>query len=150
MKKPAKVLLGAVLGVAMVAGGAAASDIEDGDQLVAACQALLDGGSAPETEGEPCKDFLVGMVTAQQETLTLGEPFRALRIGPDEDETACFELPDKLSYREFAMQTVSYAGANPQAAERPAYELATRALEAKYPCDPEDLKEMEKANSPKE
>ena len=40
--------------------------------------------------------------------------------------------------------------ANPDAVERPAFELAVRALERKYPCDPEDLKDMEDADSPAE
>ncbi len=81
------------------------------------------------------------MIMSQEDSLTVGEPFKARRIGPNEDETACFEMPDKLSFRDFATQVVSYAEANPGAAERPAFELAARALEAKYPCDPEDLKE---------
>ncbi|MEQ8326134.1 MAG: Rap1a/Tai family immunity protein [Parvibaculum sp.] len=142
MKNTLKIALGAALGAAMFAGGAAAApEVEGGDQLVTTCQRLLEGGSAPGSEGEPCKDFVTGMIMSQEDSLTVGEPFKARRIGPNEDETACFEMPDKLSFRDFATQVVSYAEANPGAAERPAFELAARALEAKYPCDPEDLKE---------
>ncbi len=151
MMKLAKLALGTALGALLFTGGAsAAPQVESGDELVTACRALLGEGSAPGSEGEPCKDFLVNMVQTQEESLTLGEPFRALRLGPNEDETACFELPDKLSYRDFAQQVVSYSDANPQAADRPAYELAAKALAAKYPCDPADLKDMEKANTPAE
>ena len=151
MRKPVTTLLCAMFGATVFAGGAAAAtQVEEGEQLVTTCQALLNNGSAPGSDGEPCKDFLVDMIKTQEETLTLGEPFRVLRIGPNEDEMACFELPDKLSFRDFAAQVVSYAEANPQAAERSAYELAAKALEVKYPCDPEDLKDMERATAPKE
>ena len=151
MKTLATLVFGALIGGAGLAGSAhAAADIEEGDALVMACQSLLDNGSAEGSKDEACKDFVTSMIMAQEDSLTVGEPFKAHRIGPDEDETACFEMPDKLSFRDVATQVVSYAQANPEASERPAYELAARALEAKYPCDPEDLKDMEGADSPAE
>lgn len=151
MKKIAVLAFGAVLSAAGFAGNAhAASDIEDGETLVTACRFLLDEGSDEGSKGAACKEFVTGMILAQQDTLTLGEPFRALRLGPNEDEKACFGMPDKLTYRDFAQQVVGYASDNPDAVERPAFELAVRALERKYPCDPEDLKDMEDADSPAE
>lgn len=144
MKKRTNLAFGAaVLAAMLVASGAsAANDVEDGTELVHACTVLLAEGTSAGSEGERCKDFLIGMVKAQEETLTLGQPFRAERLGPDEDERACFELPDKLPFAGFAQQVVSYASEYPEMAKRPAYELAARALEAKYPCDPEDMKQQ--------
>lgn len=151
MKKFATLALGAILGAAGMAGGAhAASDIEEGSTLVTACQALLDNGSAEGSKGAACKDFVTSMILTQEDSLNLGEPFKALRLGPNQDEKACFEMPDKLTYRDFAQQVVSYADSTEGAAEMPAYELAVKALEKKYPCDPEDLKDMEDADSPAE
>jgi hypothetical protein len=151
MRKLATLAFGAMLGAAgMAANAHAATDIEEGAALVTACQSLLDNGSAEGSKGEACKNFVTSMVLAQQDTLTMGEPFRAFRLGPNQDEKACFEMPDKLSYRDFAQHVVSYAGGNPEAADRPAYELAVRALEKQYPCDPADLKDMEGRDLPAE
>lgn len=151
MKKIAKLALGVMLGAAGMTGSAhAAADIEDSETLILACQSLLDNGAAEGSKGAACKEFVTGLVLAQEDTLTLGEPFRAHRIGPNEDQNACFELPDKLSYRDFAQQVISYADDNPDMRSRPAYELAVRALERKYPCDPEDLKEVPGADAPAE
>lgn len=127
----------AVLAAALSASGAAAAqEVQSGDQLVSVCRSLLDGGHAAGSDGEPCKDFLIGLIMPQQETLTMGEPFRAERMGPNSDQRGCFDLPNELSYRQFAQHVVGYAEMNPDATSRPAYELAVRALEAKYPCDP--------------
>ncbi len=63
----------AVLVTALSASGAAAAqDVETGDQLVDVCRNLIDGGHAAGSDGEPCKDFLIGLIMPQQETLTLG------------------------------------------------------------------------------
>lgn len=151
MKKIAMLALGVMLGAAGMAGSAhAAADIEDSETLILACQSLLDNGAAEGSKGAACKEFVTGLVLAQEDTLTMGEPFRAHRIGPNEDQNACFELPDKLSYRDFARQVVSYADDNPDMRSRPTYELAVRALERKYPCDPEDLKEVPGTDAPAE
>lgn len=151
MKKFATLALGAMLGAAGMAGSAyAAADIEKGSTLITACQSLLDDGAAEGSKGAACKDFVTGMILAQEDSLNLGEPFKALRLGPNQNETACFEMPDKLSYRDFAQQVVSYADSTDGATDMPAYELAVKALEKKYPCDPEDLKDMEDADSPAE
>lgn len=141
MKMRASLAFGAALAIMLAASGAsAATDVEDGTELVDTCTALLADGSAAGSEGERCKNFLVNMVMAQEETLTIGQPFRAVRLGPDEKGEACFQLPDNLPFAEFARQVTSYAEQNPDMTKRPAYELAARSLEAKYPCDPEDLK----------
>lgn len=143
MKKRASLAFGTLLAAMIAASGAwAASNVEDGNELVDACTALLADGAAAGSQGERCKDFLIGMIKTQEETLTLGQPFRAERLGPDEDERACFELPDKLPFAGFAQQVVSYSSSYPEMTKRPAYELAARALEAKYPCDPEDMKQQ--------
>ena len=121
MKKIAKLALGVMLGAAGMTGSAhAAADIEDSETLILACQLLLDKSAAEGSKGAACKEFVTGLVLAQEGTLTLGEPFRAHRIGPNEDQNACFELPDKLSYRDFAQQVISYADDNPDMRSRPA------------------------------
>jgi hypothetical protein len=151
MRKLATLAFGAMLGAAgMTANAYAAAGIEEGSALVTACQSLLDNGSSEGSKGETCKEFVTNMVLAQQDTLTMGEPFRAVRLGANQDEKACFEMPDKLSYRDFAQHVVSYAESNPEVTERPAYELAVRALEKQYPCDPADLKDMEGRDLPAE
>ena len=137
MREFTKLAIGAALVTCLAAGGAfAAQNVRSGEQLVSVCRGLIDGGHAAGSQGEPCKDFLIGLIMPQQETLTMGEPFRAERMGPNSDETGCFDLPNELSFRLFAQHVVGYAEMNPGAVSRPAYELAVRALEAKYPCDP--------------
>lgn len=137
MKKFTSIAIGAALAACLAAGGAfAAQNVSSGEELVSVCRSLIDGGHAAGSQGEPCKDFLVGLIMPQQETLTMGEPFRAQRMGPNSDEKGCFDLPNELSFRQFAQHVVGYAEMNPGMVSRPAYELAVRALEAKYPCDP--------------
>lgn len=150
MKKIAMLALGAMLGAAAMAGNVRAADIEDGETLVLACQSLLDNGSAEGSRGAACSEFMTGLIMAQKDTLTMGEPFRAYRLGPKADQHGCFELPKKLTYRDFALQVVGYEQDNPDMRKRPAHELAVRALERKYPCDPADLKDMEDAAAPAE
>lgn len=142
MKKLTPLALGFTLAVALAAGSALAQDARNGGELTTACQALLDGGPAPGSRGEVCKNFLVSMVKTQEATLTLGEPFRAQRLGPKSDETACFELPKKLTFRDFARQVVFFSENNPDLAKRPAEELAVRALQSNYPCDPAHLEKQ--------
>lgn len=137
MRKFARLALGAALAMCLGVGGAfAAQNVRSGEQLVSVCRGLIDGGHAAGSQGEACKEFLVGLIMPQHETLTMGEPFRAERMGPNSDERGCFDLPNELSFRQFAQHVVGYAEANPGMVSRPAYEIAVRALEAKYPCDP--------------
>jgi hypothetical protein len=137
MRKFAAFAIGAALATGLASGGAfAAQNVTSGEQLVSVCRSLIDGGHAAGSQGEPCKDFLIGLIMPQQESLTMGEPFRAERMGPNSDEKGCFDLPNQLTYRQFAQHVVGYAEENPGIVSRPAYELAVRALEAKYPCDP--------------
>ena len=70
----------------------------------------------------------------------VAEPFRARRMGPDEDETVCFQLPDQLPFAEFAYKVTGYSAKYPGIADRPAYELAARALAESYPCSEDELK----------
>jgi hypothetical protein len=137
MRKFAAFAIGAALAAGLASGGAfAAQNVTSGEQLVSVCRSLIDGGHAAGSQGEPCKDFLIGLIMPQQESLTMGEPFRAERMGPNSNEKGCFDLPNQLTYRQFAQHVVGYAEENPGIVSRPAYELAVRALEAKYPCDP--------------
>lgn len=137
MRKFAAFAIGAALAAGLASGGAfAAQNVTSGEQLVSVCRSLIDGGHTAGSQGEPCKDFLIGLIMPQQESLTMGEPFRAERMGPNSNEKGCFDLPNQLTYRQFAQHVVGYAEENPGIVSRPAYELAVRALEAKYPCDP--------------
>lgn len=143
MKRRASLAFGTMLAAMLAAGGAwAATDVEDGTELVDTCMALLAEGSAAGSEGERCKNFLVNMIMAQEDTLTIGQPFRAERLGPDEKEQACFQLPDSLPFAEFARQVTSYSEKNPGMAERPAYELAARALAQAYPCTEDEMRKQ--------
>lgn len=140
MKKPFRLALGAMIGFGIFTGGALAAPVEDGGELVTVCKALMANGAQEGSEGERCKTFLVNMVMAQKDTLTLGEPFRARRLGPNEDETACFQLPDRLPFAEFAHKVTGYSANHPDMADRPAYELAARSLAESYPCSEDELK----------
>lgn len=142
MKKRASLAFGTMLAVVLAAGGAwAATDVKDGKDLVDTCTALLAEGTSAGSEGERCKNFLVNMIMAQKDTLTIGQPFRAERLGPDEKEQACFQLPDSLPFAEFARQVTSYSERNPGMVRRPAYELAARALEHAYPCSEDEMRD---------
>ncbi|MBX3447558.1 MAG: hypothetical protein KF765_12465 [Parvibaculaceae bacterium] len=134
MKSLAALALAAFIAVGAAAPAAAA--VETGAQLVSACRNLIENGHAEGSSGEPCKQFLIGLIMPQQETLTMGEPFRAERLGPNQDQKACFDLPNQLTYRQFAQHVLTYAERQPDMTSRPAHELAVRALEANYPCDP--------------
>ncbi|PKP67706.1 MAG: hypothetical protein CVT83_07965 [Alphaproteobacteria bacterium HGW-Alphaproteobacteria-5] len=140
MKKPFRLVLGAMIGFGIFTGGAMAAPVEDGGELVTVCKALMANGAQEGSEGARCKMFLVDMVMAQKDTLTLGEPFRARRMGPDEDETVCFQLPDSLPFAEFAHKVTGYSAKHPDITDRPAYELAARALAESYPCSEDELK----------
>ncbi len=140
MKKLLNLALGTMFALGIFTGGAMAAPVEDGGELVAVCEALMANGAQEGSEGERCKMFLVNMVMAQKDALTLGEPFRARRMGPDEDETVCFQLPDQLPFAEFAYKVTGYSAKYPGIADRPAYELAARALAESYPCSEDELK----------
>lgn len=127
--------VGLVSGAALFGGGtASAQEVGSGEELANVCEALLAGEPERAADGERCKTFLVGMIRSQESTLTIGQPFRAERLGPNEDETACFELPDKLPFTAFAGQVVVYASDHPEMRRRSALELASRSLAQTYPC----------------
>ncbi|ABS64323.1 hypothetical protein Plav_2715 [Parvibaculum lavamentivorans DS-1] len=140
MKKLATLTCGVALAAVMSTSDAYAQRITKGPELVSACQSLIDSGSQDGSPGALCKNFLVDMVKTQEQTLTVGEPFRARRLGPNEDETACFQLPKSLPFTGFAGQVIAYADTNPEMKRAPAYELAARALAQSYPCTEEQLR----------
>ena len=127
----AGLMFGAVL---LGAGPANAQEVRSGKELARVCEALLDREPERAADGERCKEFLVSMIRSQESTLTIGQPFRAERLGPKEDESACFQLPDKLPFIAFAGQVVVYANDHPEVVRRSARELASRSLAQTYPC----------------
>jgi len=125
-----------LLAVMMSSGAAASVDIKTGADLVAACKASVEGDHSQQGEisATACNQFLSGMVVAVYNSTEAGMPTALHRLGPKQDETVCFRLPELLRYEDFAALVVVYDKAHPGLAERPAAELAGRSLADKYPC----------------
>jgi len=115
---------------------AAPNDIKTGADLVTACQLSVDGDKTQtgRISATACNQYLAGVVVAVANSTEAGKPLMLYRMGPDQNESICFKLPEKLSYEEFAGLVVDYAKAYPELADRPAVELAGRSLSNKYPC----------------
>ncbi len=111
-------------------------DIHTGDDLVVACNALLkpDTSDAGALASTACRHFLGTMVLKVYKATPAGMPTEFNRLGPKNDETACFRLPSSLSYTDFAAYIASYFEQHPELGERPAFELGARTLAAKFPC----------------
>ncbi|HUD52120.1 Rap1a/Tai family immunity protein [Parvibaculum sp.] len=125
-----------LLAVIASSGALASADIKTGADLVASCKASLEGDRSPQGEisATACNQFLSGMVVAVYNSTEAGMPTALHRLGPKQDETVCFRLPELLKYQDFAALVVAYDKAHPGLAERPAAELAGHSLADKYPC----------------
>ena len=115
---------------------AAGSHVDTGAELVEACQAFLKGQANVDDKvgSASCRNYAVGLVTAVNNGREPGAPFEIHRLGPNEDETVCFEPPKLIKFDEFAKLAVDYAETHKELLDKPAVELSARALAAKYPC----------------
>ena len=115
---------------------AAPNDIKTGADLVSACQLSVDGDKTQSgrLSATACDQYLAGVVVAVANSTEAGKPLMLYRLGPDQNESVCFRLPETLSYKEFSGLVVEYAKSHPELASRPAVELAGRSLSNKYPC----------------
>ena len=118
---------------------AAASRVETGAELVQSCKSFLKGeANVDDVVGSAsCKSYAVGLVSAVNNGREPGAPFEVHRLGPNEDETVCFEPPQLIRFDEFAKLAVGYAEEHPDLLDKPALELSARALASKYPCSTE-------------
>lgn len=118
---------------------ASASRVETGAQLVQSCKSFLKGdANVDDVVGSAsCKSYAVGLVSAVNSGREPGAPFEVHRLGPNEDETVCFEPPKLIRFDEFAQLAVDYADEHPDLLDKPALELSARALASKYPCPKE-------------
>lgn len=115
---------------------AAGPRVDTGSDLVAACEAFLKGDANVDDKvgAASCRNYAVGLVTAVNNGREPGAPFEIHRLGPNEDETVCFEPPKLILFDEFAKLAVDYAEQHQDLLDKPAIELSARALAAKYPC----------------
>ena len=122
--------------LALPASAAPNADIKTGADLVSACQLSVDGDKTQSgrISATACNQYLAGVVVAVANSTEAGKPLMLYRLGPDQNESVCFRLPEKLTYEEFAGLVVGYSKSHPELAGRPAVELAGRSLADKYPC----------------
>lgn len=113
-----------------------ADDIRTGDDLGAACTALAehDVSDQGKLAAKACSDFLGTMVQKVYAATAAGAPTQFSRIGPKQDQIACFRLPQKLSFVEFANLLLTYRRSHPDLADRPAFETGAWTLASNFPC----------------
>jgi hypothetical protein len=118
-----------------VGTAAAASELNTGKDLVAACTIYAAKDENALRDADPCRHFLVGFFTAykasedaRREAMVKGLPASA--SGP------CVRLPDFLSFREMAQRIVAYGNAHANELAGSANELAQHTLETSFPCPP--------------
>lgn len=117
-----------------------ADDIHTGDDLSAACTALAehDVSDQGKLAAKACSDFLGTMVQKVYTATEAGAPTQFSRVGPKQDQIACFRLPQKLSFVEFANLLLIYGRAHPDLADRPAFETGAWTLATNFPCEDYD------------
>jgi hypothetical protein len=113
--------------------------VETGRQLELVCSAYLNK-SVRETENslvetDSCKQYLGGFIRAfgvsRKADLTAELQGTA---SPDRDAMACFQLPDYLSFTDFARAVVAFVKRHPEYETRAAYQATAASLAAEYPC----------------
>ncbi|MDO8289153.1 MAG: Rap1a/Tai family immunity protein [Parvibaculum sp.] len=111
-------------------------DIRTGDDLAAACKPLVEHDVSEEGElaAKACSGFLGSMVQKVYEATESGRPTTFSRIGPKQETTLCFQLPDQLSFVDFAKLLLSYRAQHPELDDRPAYETGAWTLAVNFPC----------------
>lgn len=123
---------------------AAVSVITDGHSLANTCQtalATLEQTADASTENVQsdafvCMAFLGGLMGTAQQANELARLRFAVATGGQATEKAfalyCFDW--QLPYDRLARLILDYAKHNPRLLQRPAQELALRALQAAFPC----------------
>jgi hypothetical protein len=122
-------------GAALAALPTESGDIKHGDDLAAACTALVEHDVSEDGKlaSKACSDFLGAMVKKVFEATEPGMPTEFSRVGP-KDETVCFRLPAKLSFVDFAKLVLNYRKSHPELDGRPAFELGAWTLSTNFPC----------------
>lgn len=143
-----KIFLAAAFAVSVLGAGtafaAAPTEVEDirtGNDLAAACTALVEHDASEDGQlaSKACSDFLGSMVKKVYEATEAGAPTTFSRVGPKQDTTLCFKLEGKLSFVDFAKLVLAYHGSHPELDDRPAYETGAWVLSNNYPC-PKEVK----------
>jgi len=129
----------AILGFAAPAFAGMPTDAEDihtGDDLTAACRALSEHDVSEDgaLASKACSTFLGTMVQKVYNATDAGAPTQFSRIGPKQDQIACFRLPPKLSFVDFANLILDYASKHPELSDRPAFETGAFTLSTNFPC----------------
>ena len=121
---------------AMPANASPGGDIKTGADLVRACELSVAGDKTQtgRISATACNQYLAGVVVAVANSTEAGKPLMLYRLGPENNESVCFRLPESLKYEEFAGLVVDYSKSHPELAARPAVELAGRSLADKFPC----------------
>lgn len=111
-------------------------DIKLGNDLAAACTALVehDVSESGKLASQACSDFLGALVMKVSEATEPGMQTQFSRIGPKQDQSACFHLPASLKFTEFAQLVLNYRKSHPELDTRPAFELGAWTLSTNFPC----------------
>lgn len=136
-----RMLMMAVVSVAILATPAQARRIETGQDLARECSDYLGRGAAQDNNvaraPHPCRSFLQGFFVslierdnARRDALVKGLPYAS--------KEKCVRLPDFLSYTDMAQRIVNYTKSNPQALTTPAATVAQQTLERDFPCPKTD------------
>ena len=131
-------LAAGLIAVTIPAGAALAQmpRITTGAELVSACTVALSKSESPEDRiaRASCHQFLAGLVAGVYASVDKGAPMVARRLGENMDEEACFRLPERLAFEDFARQVTEFAPHHPQLYQRSAFEMGARTLAENYPC----------------
>lgn len=114
-------------------------DIKTGDDLTSVCAALIDRDVSEQGKKSSaiCSQFLGDMVLKVSKATAPGAETEFHRLGPDGDKSACFYLPTKLTFVEFAKLVAAYRQSHPETGRRPAFELGAWTLSSNFPCKKE-------------
>lgn len=115
------------------------ADVKTGDDLVTVCTPLVEQDVSEQGRHSSaiCSQFLGDMVAKVSKATAPGMPTEFHRVGPKKDQTACFYLPTKLTFVDFAKLVVAYRQSHPDLGTRPAFELGAWTLATNFPCKSE-------------
>jgi hypothetical protein len=131
-------LAASLIAVTIPAGAAFAQmpRITTGAELVSACTVALSPSETAEDRiaRASCHQFLAGLVAGVYASVDKGAPMIVRRLGENMDEEACFRLPERLAFEDFAKQVTEFAPSHPELYQRSAFEMGARTLAENYPC----------------
>jgi CRISPR/Cas system-associated protein Cas10 (large subunit of type III CRISPR-Cas system) len=117
---------------------AAAATLQNGGELAAACRAFAaqpEGyHKTPEGQADPCRKFLEGYFRTLRDQADAELKARSQDAYAPKPARPCVQMPDLLTYRDFAERIVRFDAAHPDQRADTAFALAQDTLEAAFPC----------------